>query len=85
MQPFNPPKHCPKCRTELVKDMYDQTVHAETAQTQCPIRFTQANISGWTNQGVATVSLQKCSRCRALVEKADEQEHANYHRETGSM
>lgn len=35
-QPFTPPKYCPKCHTELVKDAWDEVVHLETAQEHCP-------------------------------------------------
>lgn len=34
-QPFRPAKYCPRCHTELVKDTWNQTVHLNTARTQC--------------------------------------------------
>ena len=35
-QPFHPEQVCPRCHTRLVKDMYGDTVHWETATDNCP-------------------------------------------------
>ena len=36
--PYTPPRYCPRCETELVKDMFDNVVHLWTATTHCPSR-----------------------------------------------